>query len=260
MDLQGKVYNELGNLYSGTLTVTLYNDDTGATITGVTNPVTTSNGTWSFTGLTNTVKYRVEVASGNYKRIIVPGKVQFLDTVITGDLVVTGSITGGGIVPVGSIVQYAGASAPTGWLLCQGQSLVRADYAALFGVLSTTWGAADGTHFNVPDLRGKVAIGVSDSHALGTSGGAETVTLDTTQIPSHQHTIDSQGEHAHTIPGVGLNSSGGSAGFTYAPTASAVSVSTGTVSAHTHTAQATGGGLAHANMQPYATMNYIIKY
>jgi hypothetical protein len=102
MDLQGKVYNELGNLYSGTLTVTLYNDDTGATITGVTNPVTTSNGTWSFSGLGDTVKYRVEVASGNYKRIIVPGKVQHIDLQLTGTLDVNGNVTVGGDIVMAS--------------------------------------------------------------------------------------------------------------------------------------------------------------
>jgi hypothetical protein len=111
MDLQGKVFNELGNLYSGTLTVTLYNDDTGATIAGVTNPVTTSNGTWSFTGLTNTVKYRVEVASGNYKRIIVPGKVQHIDLQLTGNLDVNGTSNLAGNVTVGgNIVMAAGAT------------------------------------------------------------------------------------------------------------------------------------------------------
>jgi hypothetical protein len=111
MDLQGKVYNELGNLYSGTLTVTLYNDDTGATITGVTNPVTTSNGTWSFTGLNDTVKYRVEVASGNYKRIIVPGKVQHIDLQLTGNLDVNGtSNLAGNVTCGGNIVMGTGAT------------------------------------------------------------------------------------------------------------------------------------------------------
>jgi hypothetical protein len=111
MDLQGKVYNELGNLYSGTLTVTLYNDDTGATITGVTNPVTTSNGTWSFSGLGDTVKYRVEVASGNYKRIIVPGKVQHIDLQLTGNLDVNGtSNLAGNVTCGGNIVMGTGAT------------------------------------------------------------------------------------------------------------------------------------------------------
>jgi microcystin-dependent protein len=56
--------------------------------------------------------------------------------------------------PPGSITMYGGAAAPSGWLLCNGASLVRADYAALFATIGTTYGAADGTHFTLPDFRG----------------------------------------------------------------------------------------------------------
>lgn len=58
----------------------------------------------------------------------------------------------GYVTPVGGIILYGAASAPTGWLLCNGASLLRASYAALFAVIGTTFGSVDGTHFNVPDL------------------------------------------------------------------------------------------------------------
>ena len=63
----------------------------------------------------------------------------------------------------GSIIPYGGATAPTSWLLCDGASLLRVDYAVLFGVIGTTFGSVDGTHFNVPDMRGAFPRGVGSS-------------------------------------------------------------------------------------------------
>lgn len=63
-------------------------------------------------------------------------------------------------VPVGSVVDFAGSTAPPGWLLCYGQAVSRTTYAALFAALSTTYGVGDGsTTFNVPDARGRVVAG-----------------------------------------------------------------------------------------------------
>ena len=67
------------------------------------------------------------------------------------------------IMPTGVMVDYAGATAPAGWLLCYGQPVSRVTYAALFAAIGTTYGAGDGsTTFNVPDLRGAVAAGASN--------------------------------------------------------------------------------------------------
>ncbi len=77
--------------------------------------------------------------------------------------------------PVGSIQAYGGATAPWGWLLCQGQAVSRATYAELFGVIGTSFGAGDGsTTFNVPDLRGKTTFGVSSSSSELPSVGRTT--------------------------------------------------------------------------------------
>lgn len=102
--------------------------------------------------------------------------------------IATGSITntqlnsGAGRV-VGEVVEWLTATPPAGWLICDGSSLLRAGtYAALFAIIGTAFGTVDGTHFTLPDLRGKLALGVSASHALATTGGAETVNL------QHQHT------------------------------------------------------------------------
>lgn len=67
----------------------------------------------------------------------------------------------GGFTPTGAIIAYGGVSAPSGYLLCDGSSYLRATYPALFTAISTAYGTADGTHFNVPDLRGQFLRGVS---------------------------------------------------------------------------------------------------
>jgi len=95
------------------------------------------------------------------------------------------------MVPTGSIIDYAGATAPTGWLMCQGQAVSRTTYAALFGVIGAYYGAGDGsTTFNLPDLRGRVIAapdggtgrlrnayfpGGNDSNTLGHPGGIDAV-------------------------------------------------------------------------------------
>jgi len=74
-------------------------------------------------------------------------------------------------LPAGSLMDFAGTSAPTGWLLCDGSAVSRTTYSALFSAISTTWGSGDGsTTFNVPDFRGRATIG------SGTGTAAEVFT------------------------------------------------------------------------------------
>ena len=163
----------------------------------------------------------------------------------------------------GVVQLFAGSTAPSGWLICNGQAVSRTTYAALYAVIGTTYGAGDGsTTFNLPDLQGRVPIGASSFHAIGTSGGAEEHTLTIEELPSHTHTLDditvtSDGAHTHTVTTYtgafdygNKNSAGGK--FTI-PSAGS----------HTHeiigSTSSTGSGLAHNNMQPYITLNYIIR-
>ena len=79
------------------------------------------------------------------------------------------------MIPPGAIIAWGGASAPSGWQLCDDTALVRTTYAALFAILSTTYGSGDGTTtYNVPDLRDRVALGKGTNNALGevTAGAA----------------------------------------------------------------------------------------
>ena len=69
-------------------------------------------------------------------------------------LLVSGQLTGNGAVPPGQIADFGGTTAPTGWLICDGQAVSRTTYAALFAYIGTTWGVGDGiTTFNVPGLQ-----------------------------------------------------------------------------------------------------------
>jgi len=158
---------------------------------------------------------------------------------------------------IGEIITWAGASSPDPkWLLCDGVSLVRADYPDLFAVIGTTYGAADGSHFNLPDLRGVVGIGAGthpglSTYALGGRGGEETHTLTTAEAPSHSH-ADTGHSHAEgsALPtpitiGAGV------------PAPSAIPSPSVTGLGFASLAN-TGGDGSHNNIQPYLALNYLI--
>ena len=158
--------------------------------------------------------------------------------------------------PTGSICQYAASSPPAGWLLCDGTAVPRATYSALHNVLkdvggtdSYAYGNGNGsTTFNLPNLNGKVPVGFDSSQTsdpdladLGNTGGSNTHTLITSEMPSHSHSLT-------------LWTDDGSGGDIRADMASNYDDNTGTVSTNP-----TGGGTAHNNLQPYIVLNYIIK-
>jgi microcystin-dependent protein len=94
---------------------------------------------------------------------------------------------------IGTISLFAGNFAPKNWALCNGQILYIQQNNALFAILGITYGGDGKTTFALPDLRGRVPIGVGQgtgltNRELGKVGGEEAVTLTTAQIPSHTHT------------------------------------------------------------------------
>jgi microcystin-dependent protein len=100
--------------------------------------------------------------------------------------------------PVGVIHPYAGATAPTGWLVCNGAPVSRTTYPELFAVCGTTFGSGDGsTTFNIPNLTDRVPTGIGSLYLRGETGGSETRTLTISNMPSHDHTA-TQGSHDHT--------------------------------------------------------------
>ena len=101
--------------------------------------------------------------------------------------------------PAGIVMPFAGSTAPHGYLLCDGSAVSRTDYADLFTAIGTTYGAGDGsTTFNLPNLSGRVVLGVSQSHALGTTGGEASHTLTEQELPAHSHTVPAHG-HGNNI-------------------------------------------------------------
>jgi len=161
----------------------------------------------------------------------------------------------GGGIPAGSLMAYAGATTPAGWLLCYGQEVSRDTYAGLFTAIGITYGAGDGTTtFILPDLRGRVAAGKDDmggsasgaltfggADSLGYTFGFETASLDLTLMPAHSHSMDfatvtvsQQSADVDVFSGPGNTGSGGLTGDQ-------------------------GGTMAHNNLQPLMILNYIIK-
>jgi len=145
-------------------------------------------------------------------------------------------------VPVGTILPFAGSTSPSAFLLCSGTAVSRTTYADLFAVTGTAYGVGDGsTTFNLPNLQGRVPVGKStdtEFDVLGETGGEKTHVLTGAEMPAHTHDFDFSGG------GGGVNSLG---------------VSGSLVQGYKATSS-TGGNTAHNNLQPYLTINYIIKY
>jgi microcystin-dependent protein len=196
-------------------------------------------------------------------------------------------------VPVGGVYQFGGSTAPTGYLLCEGQSVSTTTFANLFAVIGYTYGGS-GANFTIPNLRGRIPVGrdtaQTEFDVLGEVGGAKTHTLTEAQMPTHNHStpnhshtfsggVNAGGSHSHGIndsynQGVGV--SGADAIFTgranntgwsdsrymFAAGDHAHSYS-GTTSNAAPTTNNTGGlsGVTqpHQNLQPYIALNYIIK-
>ena len=161
----------------------------------------------------------------------------------------------------GVVQLYAGSTAPSGWLICNGQAVSRTTYAALYAVIGTTYGAGDGsTTFNVPNLVNKTVRG---SNSLGKTGGADTVTLSTANMPAHTHTgtTSSTGAHTHSTAWSAWAESGGGGWSNYSWSKVSNSKTSSSNGAHTHTftTSSTGSGSAVTITNPYVMLHYIIK-
>jgi len=169
---------------------------------------------------------------------------------------------------LGEIAMFAGNFAPRGWAFCDGQLLSISQNSALFSLLGTIYGGDGRTTFALPDLRGRVPIhtgqgpGLSD-YRQGQRGGAEFITLDAQQIPSHSHqatvAINAGGSIGLTNTATGNVLATQSRGEVF-PTlySSGTNVTTLRSDAATITVENTGGSLSHENRMPYLAVRYII--
>lgn len=179
--------------------------------------------------------------------------------------------------PVGGIIMWSGsvASIPAGWTLCNGTAVPRSD--------------GSGT-ITPPDLRNRFVVGAGGTYAVADTGGANTVTLSTAELPSHNHTLSLSGSvgaagshshgvndpgHGHTIQlfgsysssvGTGLNGNTQRYGATTGGTdAAGTGISIAAVGDHVHSLSLsgsvgnTGSGSAHENRPPYYALAYIMK-
>jgi microcystin-dependent protein len=160
----------------------------------------------------------------------------------------------------GEIKMWPTASAPTGYLLCDGSSVSTTTYATLFAVVGYTFGGS-GASFTLPDYRGKMPIGVSGSYALASTGGAATTTLITANLPSHTHSITDPG---HDHDAITQTSGSSSSGAQYTNSFAGSVNTTSTLMIQTATTgitatNATGSGTAATTISPYLAINFIIK-
>lgn len=192
-------------------------------------------------------------------------------------------------VPVGAVNMWVTNTAPSGWLVCDGSEKAVADYSALASVIGTNYGSLTNgsggsgtTHFRLPDLRGRVPMGVGTGRNVANSANltarafaaatfskisdAEDVTLTEAQMPihthiqnSHNHTQDPHGhEFSYSLAGGGA-ANAITVGSLVAPGAG-IGPHTATNQAQTATNQNAGSGQAHSNTQPSTIINFIIKH
>lgn len=190
--------------------------------------------------------------------------------------------------PSGSVMMYAGTTAPTGWLICDGSVLNVATYPTLGALLGSVYGGNGVTTFAIPDLRGRVPIGTGAGGGLtvrnlGETGGLEEVALSSDQLPSHFHTIpdhehnfipdshihavtltgyDAEIDHTHDVGSTDKVSGPGTpSGSDGQVSANVDSVAQGGTIESTSIGNtgSTGGNEAHDNMQPFLSLNFIIK-
>ena len=149
----------------------------------------------------------------------------------------------GDTLPIGVIIPFGGDTIPDNWLLCNGQAVSRTTYQELFNTIGITYGTGDGfITFNLPDLQGKIPVGLdendTDFDTLGNTGGEKEHTLTINEMPKHTH-------------GTGL--------VTGALSQTTYRMLSDNNYDGTSTTHEVGGGQPHNILQPYIVQNYIIK-
>lgn len=159
---------------------------------------------------------------------------------------------------VGEIRMFGGTYAPYGWSLCNGGLLAISEYSALFNLIGTTYGGNGVSTFAVPNLLGRMPIHAGQLHGgqtyiLGELGGLEQVTLTTSQMPSHNHTLNASTDAANAAAPTANVLATTPSGKPYIGNAPARGVMNSASVAQS------GGSLPHDNMMPYLCVNFIIS-
>ena len=184
-------------------------------------------------------------------------------------------------VLTGALLMWPTVSAPSGYLACDGAAVSRSTYAALFAIVSTTFGSGDGTTtFNLPNYTGRMPYGAT----IGSVGGSVTTTISSANLPGHTHTFSGSGSantsaaytgiydsgHSHSVPsGAAGSSTPTGPGGAAAPSAQTTGVASAAIVDPTHfhsvsvsisgSTGSTGSGTAATTISPYLGINFIIK-
>jgi len=174
---------------------------------------------------------------------------------------------------LGEITLFAGNFAPRGWAMCSGQLISISQNTALFALVGTNYGGDGRTTFGLPDLQGRAAVGPGTGPGLSTvrlgqRGGAETVTLTSTQLGAHTHNVTSTTSFGAQSGNATQHSPAGGAlseptvqsnpgVLLYSTQAPDTDLEGASVSGALQVAPV-GDGTAHQNMQPFHALNYII--
>ncbi len=154
---------------------------------------------------------------------------------------------------IGEIRMFAGNFNPVGWAFCNGALIPISQNDTLFNLIGTTYGGDGQSTFALPNLQSRVPVHVGSGFALGQSGGVETVTLTTSQIPAHSHVPQaSSGLGSQLVPtnNVWAESSPSLNEYsTVAPTAAMSNTALGS----------SGGSQPHDNMMPFLVVNFILS-
>ena len=156
---------------------------------------------------------------------------------------------------VGEIRMFAGNFAPVGWAFCNGALIPISENETLFNLIGTTYGGDGQNTFALPDLQSRIPVHVGPGFAQAQSGGAETVTLTTSQIPAHSHVPQgfnnqSGGNQNDPTNGIWATSTTGSVYVSGTP--ANVGMSPDAIAS-------AGGSQPHDNMVPFLVVNFIIS-
>ena len=154
---------------------------------------------------------------------------------------------------IGEIRMFAGNFAPVGWAFCNGALIPISENDALFNLIGTTYGGDGQNTFALPNLQSCVPVHVGPGFALGQSGGAESVTLTTSQIPAHSHM---------PLCNSNAGTAAGPAGNVWAvpnPSVTIYSDVAPSLAMDPAAVGLTGGSQPHDNMIPFLVINFIIS-
>jgi microcystin-dependent protein len=165
---------------------------------------------------------------------------------------------------LGEIRMFGFNFAPSGWQLCNGQTLAISQYAALFALLGTTYGGNGTTTFQLPNLQGQVPIhqgsGGGGVYVIGEASGSPTVTMLASNMPAHNHLVNAVTSTSGNVaqPAAAYPATVQITGETKGGTVNTYSTASPNAQMNPAMITSAGGNVPHNNMQPYLVVNFCI--